>query len=75
MPNTDTFKNTPVNRAARKRLLRSARLGDRAVRTGATIEPLQLVDTVKAYKDAYTGLTTSDSIVEAIDNAWEARHP
>ena len=73
MPSSDTFNSVPVNRAARKRLLREARLGTRTAVTGPTIEPFQLVDTVKAYKEAYSDLKTADALVEAIDSAWEAR--
>lgn len=54
----DVFQKTPVNRNARKRLFRAARLGTRAVPETPNIgDAMKAVDVAKAFKDGWEAST------------------
>lgn len=71
MPN-DTFQSVPVNRNARKRLFRQARLGTRPAPVQPNIgDAVNAVSAAAAFKGGWTS-STDDGVV-AVRDSWAAR--
>lgn len=68
----ETFSSVPVNRAARARLLRAARLGTRAVAVEVDYgDAARCVDSARAYKEGWQ--TSSDPFPVTVRTSWAAR--
>ena len=68
----DTFVAVPVNRNARARLLRAARLGARPVAAGVDYgDAARAVDAVRAYREGWT--SSRQDVSRVVRLAWAIR--